>query len=185
MTGKESLRRAAPVTHQRIPPFLRDALASGGVRRARDRFRRITQGSEADRIGEQGFTLVELLVVLGIVGMLATLMAPKVLGYFSTAKAQTAQIQAKNISAALELYYLNVGSYPTKEQGLQALLSQPDGAAGWHGPYLKNESGLTDPWHKRYAYRVPGRNGEFDVYPQGHENDVASSHTARSADDPG
>lgn len=131
-----------------------------------------------------GFTLVELLVVLGIVGMLATLMAPRVLGYFSSAKAQTAQIQAKNITSALELYYLDVGSYPTAEQGLQALLAPPPGASGWHGPYLKNESGLVDPWHKRYAYRVPGRHGEFDVYPQGHENDVASTRTTARNDDP-
>jgi general secretion pathway protein G len=83
----------------------------------------------------------------------------------------------------LELYYLDVGSYPSSEQGLQALLSAPVGAAGWHGPYLKNESGLLDPWHKRYAYRMPGRNGEFDVYAQGHEGDVASSHGTRPVDD--
>ena len=138
------------------------------------------------RQNEAGFTLVELLVVLGIVGMLATLMAPRVLGYFSSAKAQTAQIQAKNITSALELYYLDVGSYPSAEQGLQALLAPPDGVSGWHGPYLKNQSGLLDPWHKRYAYRVPGRNAEFEVYSPGHEvGDVASSHAVRSADDPG
>jgi general secretion pathway protein G len=136
------------------------------------------------QVREGGFTLVELLVVLGIVGMLATLMAPRVLGYFSNAKAQTAQIQAKNIASALELYYLDVGSYPTAEQGLQALLTPPTGASGWHGPYLKNESGLLDPWHKRYAYRIPGRHGEFDVYAQGHENDVASTRSTRAADDP-
>ena len=138
------------------------------------------------REGEAGFTLVELLVVLGIVGMLATLMAPRVLGYFSSAKAQTAQIQAKNITSALELYYLDVGAYPSAEQGLQALLAAPDGAAGWHGPYLKNQSGLMDPWHKRYAYRIPGRNSEFEVYSPGHEaSAVASSHPSRNTENPG
>ena len=140
------------------------------------------------RIAEGGFTLVELLVVLGIVGMLATLMAPRVLGYFSTAKTQTAQIQAKNITAALELYYLDVGNYPTTEQGLQALITPPAGAAGWHGPYLKNQGGLLDPWHRRYGYRIPGRSGEFDVYSQGHEtpgSDVASTRVPRLGNDPG
>jgi general secretion pathway protein G len=106
--------------------------------------------------GEDGFTLVELLVVLAIIALLATLIGPRVLGYLSGAKRDTAQMQIRNLSAAVDLYYLSTGVYPSQEQGLTALVQAPDGQVGWSGPYLQNRSALTDPWGHPYVYTQAG-----------------------------
>ena len=84
-----------------------------------------------------GFTLVELLVVLAILGMLAALVGPQVLNQLGGAKSKSAAIQINDLEQALELYKLDVGKFPTSEQGLNALVRQPSGARGWNGPYLK------------------------------------------------
>ena len=91
---------------------------------------------------EEGFTLVELLVVLGIITMLAALVAPQVIRYLSDARSDTANVQLKNIESALELYYLDTATYPTNELGLAALVETPSNVKGWLGPYLKRETGL-------------------------------------------
>ncbi len=113
--------------------------------------------SEDRRGGEAGFSLVELLVVLAIIGMIATMVTPQVLGYLGRAKGETARIQVKNIAQAVELYYLDLGAYPTSQQGLQALV-QPSGP-GWRGPYVRDARGLTDPWGHAYLYRSPAPPG--------------------------
>lgn len=101
---------------------------------------------------EDGFTLVELLVVLVIIGLVASLVAPQVLRYLGSARVSTTQAQLQNVGSALELYYLDVGSYPTKEQGLDALVSLPQGVIGWNGPYLKNQGALKDGWGREQLY---------------------------------
>lgn len=113
---------------------------------------------------EGGFTLVELLVVLGIIAMLAALVAPQVIRYLGQARVDTASAQLKNIESALELYYLDNGQYPSNEEGLSALVDQPTSAKGWRGPYLKRKDGLKDPWGRSFAYRFPGENGAYDVF---------------------
>jgi general secretion pathway protein G len=112
---------------------------------------------------EDGFTLVELLVVLGIVALLATLVGPRVLGYFAKAKSQTAQIQIRNLHNAVELYFLDTGNYPDSETGLDALMASPADTPGWGGPYLKIKENLVDPWGHPYAYKFPGEHGAFDL----------------------
>lgn len=116
---------------------------------------------------QAGFTLVELLVVLAIMAMLAGLVAPRVMEYFGRAKVETAKLQVENIAAAMELHRLDVGRYPTAQEGLQALVA-PTGAPRWQGPYLKGGAVPPDPWGRPYRYRIPGTEGRsFDVYSPG------------------
>ncbi len=116
---------------------------------------------------DAGFTLLELLVVLAIMGMLAAIIAPQVVRYLGSSRSQTAKVQIQNISAALELYRLDVGRYPSAEEGLGALIKPPPSQTAWNGPYLQQPAALIDPWGKSYLYRVPGKETEADIYTYG------------------
>lgn len=132
------------------------------------------------RRADGGFTLLELLVVLAIIGLLAAIIAPQVLKYLGTSRTQTAKVQIQNVVSALELYRLDVGHYPTGEEGLEALIKAPDGADGWNGPYLPKETAIRDPWGQIYLYRSPGQHGEVDVYSLG--SDKAPGGTGEAQD---
>jgi general secretion pathway protein G len=112
---------------------------------------------------ESGFTLLELLVVLVILGLLAAIATPQVLKYLGGAKIDATRIQIHNLAANLDLYKLDVGRYPTQEEGLQALLSHPVNVDRWNGPYVRRADSLLDPWGSPYVYRFPGSHGEFDL----------------------
>jgi len=116
---------------------------------------------------QAGFTLLELMVVIVILGMLAAIATPQVMKSLGSAKADTARIQIQNLSTILDLYRLQTGSYPTTAEGLQALVDRPASAAAWNGPYIKRRDSLIDPWGSPYQYRYPGQNGEFDLYSLG------------------
>lgn len=116
---------------------------------------------------EAGFTLLELLVVLAILGLLAAIVAPQVLRYLGSSRTQTAKVQIENIQAALDQFQLDVGRYPTQDEGLDVLVKAPSSASNWNGPYLKKVSGLIDPWGTRYVYHIPGKHGDEDVYSLG------------------
>lgn len=107
----------------------------------------------------RGFTLIELLVVLVILTLLAGLVGPRLLNQLGGAKSKTAVVQIADLEKALEMYKLDVGRFPTPQQGLQALVQQPAGVMGWTGPYLKG--GVpADPWGNAYQYNLPAPNAD-------------------------
>jgi general secretion pathway protein G len=116
---------------------------------------------------QRGFTLVELLVVLVILGLIAAFAAPQVFKHLGKANTDAAKIQIGRLGTTLDLYRLQVGSYPSNEDGLNALMDAPSDAANWNGPYLKKADALTDPWGNPYQYRHPGEHGEYDLYSLG------------------
>jgi general secretion pathway protein G len=135
---------------------------------ARDEEGASTMMARRDRRHRQeGYTLVELLVVLAILGLLVALAAPRLIKYLGSAKSDTAKIQVEKLGGVLDLYHLEVGSYPTDQEGLAALVQRPTQAAIWNGPYLKNRESLTDPWGRPYLYRFPGQHGDYDLYSLG------------------
>ena len=116
--------------------------------------------------GQSGFTLMELLVVLAILGLLMSLVGPRVLSQLGGAKTKTAAIQIKDLEQSLEMYKLDVGKFPSNSEGLAALVAKPAGTTGWNGPYLKSDVPL-DPWKREYLYKYPGDHSELDIYSYG------------------
>lgn len=128
---------------------------------------------------ERGFTLLELLVVLAILGLLAAIVGPQVIKYLGSSKTQAAQVQVKNVAASLQLFRLDAGRYPGNEEGLKALVKAPSSVPMWNGPYLPDESAITDPWGKPYQMKVPGDHGEVDVFSLGSDGQVGGTGEAR------
>jgi general secretion pathway protein G len=116
---------------------------------------------------KQGFTLLELLVVLGIIAMLAGIVGPQVMKHMGAAKIKAAKVQIEDISTALDMYKLDIGSYPSNQQGLSALIEKPADSKQWNGPYLRKERVPVDPWQQEYHYQQPGQHGKFDLYSYG------------------
>lgn len=115
-----------------------------------------------------GFTLVELLVVVFILGLLAALVAPNLLGLGNKQSPKVARTQMEMLRTALDAFRLDVGRYPNSQEGLQALVERPSGMERWDGPYLRSDKGVPrDPWQNAYVYRSPGEKGAFDLFSYG------------------
>ena len=115
-----------------------------------------------DRKSEAGFTMMEIIVVVVIIGMLTALVAPNIMRRMMQSRENIAKIQISKIEGAVQLFAFDMGRFPTSSEGLQALSQNPTGGSSWRGPYL--EKGVPDdPWDKPYTYKSPGTNGDFDI----------------------
>jgi general secretion pathway protein G len=113
--------------------------------------------------GDEGFTLLELLIVIAILALLAVVGTVQLSGYLGRARSDTARLQLDQLSTALDLFRVDVKRLPTTEEGLQALLIEPSGIEGWRGPYLRKAQAIVDPWGRTFIYRRPGEHGEYDL----------------------
>lgn len=127
---------------------------------------------------EQGFTLVEMLVVIAIIGLIMGLIGPRVLNYLGESKVKAAKIQLQSFAAALDLFNLDAGRYPSTAEGLAALVRRAPGVSAWNGPYLRGGAVPNDPWNNPYIYRAPGERGAYDIMSYGSDGNQGGSGTA-------
>jgi general secretion pathway protein G len=143
---------------------------------------------EANR--QAGFTLVEVLVVLSIIGLVVGLIGPRVVGYLNDAKLATARIQATTLSNAIELFFIDNGRYPLESEGLQALVAPPANLQTWNGPYLKAAAVPRDPWGKPYHYAVQSDGRRFlisfvgDQRGKGEDGEINKRYSATRGNPP-
>ena len=130
-------------------------------------FRSIEKRHNGPKRGERGFTLVEMLVVITIIALVVGLVGPRVLNYLTESKIKAAKIQIESFGSALDLYYLDVGRYPTSAEGLAGLVQRSGTTALWNGPYLRGGAVPADPWGRPYVYRSPGQQGPYDLISYG------------------
>jgi general secretion pathway protein G len=140
---------------------------------------REAETAAASRTGhEDGFTLIEILVVITIIGLLMSLVGPRVLNYLSESKVKAATIQIQSFASSLDLFYLDMGHYPSTSEGLAALVQRPAGENGWNGPYLQKGYVPNDPWGHPYSYRSPSDHGPYEIVSLGSSGKEGGTGTA-------
>src|ERR1700682_5342253 len=130
------------------------------------------------RRSQAGFTLVEMLVVITIIGMIMALVGPRVLNYLGESKVKTAKIQIQSFASALDLFYLDAGRYPSSAEGVGGLVQPAGGVTAWNGPYLKGGSVPNDPWGKPYVYRSPAERSAYEIVSYGADGQEGGTGTA-------
>ncbi|HHI70482.1 MAG TPA: type II secretion system protein GspG [Rhodobacteraceae bacterium] len=110
-----------------------------------------------------GITILEILVVLSIIAMIAAVAGPRLISYLGRAKSETAALQIKQLGSAVQLFYIDMGRYPTDSEGLAVLMQAPAGETAWKGPYMQTSEALKDPWGRDYQYTAPTEGGEFGI----------------------
>jgi general secretion pathway protein G len=140
--------------------------------------RRVLNSARRRRNREAGFTLVEILVVITIIGLIMALVGPRVLNYLAESKVKAARIQVESFASSLDLFYLDAGRYPSTSEGLVALAQRPGGIETWNGPYLRTGLVPNDPWGHAYIYRSPGEHGPYDIISLGSDGQQGGTGTA-------
>jgi general secretion pathway protein G len=120
---------------------------------------------------QRGFTLLELLVVIVIIGLLAAYVGPRYFAQLGKSERSTAKAQIESFGKALDTYRLDIGRYPSTEQGLGVLVNKPNDEPKWNGPYLQKTVPM-DPWGRAYVYRTPGQGGDFDLLSMGKDGQI-------------
>ena len=128
--------------------------------------------------GSPGFTLIEMLVVLVIIGLIMGLVGPRVLNYLTDARIKAARLQIEALSNSLDLYYLDTGRYPASNEGLSALVKRPGNVNTWNGPYIKGDTVPLDPWGNPYVYRSPGDRAPYEIISLGSDGRDGGSGNA-------
>lgn len=125
---------------------------------------------------ESGATILEVLVVLAIIAMIAAVVGPRVIGYLGRAKSETAQLQINNLVSAVQLFYIDMGRYPTEAEGLSVLVEAPAGAeGGWNGPYIASDAALADPWGRDYQFQTSDTVNGFLIRSLGRDGQTGGS----------
>jgi general secretion pathway protein G len=139
---------------------------------------KVHKAGAALRGGEAGFTLVEILVVITIIGLIMAIVGPRVLNSLGESKVKAAKIQIESLSSALDLYYLDMSRYPSSGDGLAGLVQRPGNAQEWNGPYLKGGVVPNDPWGHPYVYRSPVEHAPYEIISFGADGQEGGTGTA-------
>ncbi len=130
------------------------------------------------RQAEAGYTLTELLVVMVVLGLIAAAITPQVLGRLDKSKVRAAVLQLDTLGASLDLYKIDVGHYPTKDQGLGSLIRKPGQSATWDGPYVRSARNLIDPWGQEFVYEPSGAGRRYQITSLGSDGEMGGSDDA-------